>query len=100
MENYAMFDQIHALSGLFSQYLDAYGLRDRYLQARLSILWPRTMGDAAARYTSALRVKNAVVYVGISSSALRWELCLQKEQLLLKMNETLGEKALKRLVFQ
>ena len=94
----ASVDSTQSLSTVFVQLLQIHGLKSRYFEARLQQLWPRVMGTAISTHTTSLRLTEDVLYVGVSSAVLRWELITQQEALRERLNAALGEALLSRIV--
>ena len=96
----ASVNNVQSLSTVFAQLLQVYGLKNRYLEARLRKLWPQLMGTAISAHTIHLYLTDKVLYLSISSSVLRWELSTQKDAIRKRLNEALGEESILRLVIK
>jgi hypothetical protein len=71
-------------------YFEAMGLSDQINQARIKLQWKNTMGPVIAAKTTQLSIKNKVLYVSLSSPALRKELLYQREKLVKSLNQSVG----------
>lgn len=60
--------------------------------------WSRLMGNGVNNYTTAIDLKNEILYVQLSSSVLREELSYGKEKIIKMMNEELGEEVIGKLM--
>lgn len=73
-----------------AQYLRENGLEKPLLERRVVELWPQVMGETVARLTRSVEVTNGVLYVRLSSAALRSQLFEIRFDLVRKMNEAVG----------
>ena len=80
--------------------LDHYKLKSKYQQTRIKQLWPALMGPAIKQYTTDLRISRRVLYVSISSAALKQELSMGTEKIRRLLNEELGEEYLESVVIR
>lgn len=72
------------------QFLREEKLEKSFLEHKLVEAWPRVLGNAVARYTGKIEINNGVLFVHITSSALRQELFLARFRLVKKLNEEVG----------
>ncbi len=61
--------------------------------------WPTVLGAHIAQYTQNLRINNRVLYVHITSPALRSELFMARQLLVKKLNESVGSEVIKDIKF-
>ncbi len=69
-------------------------------KAQIKTLWADLMSDTIAGYTSRLTYDKGVLYVYLTSSALREELNRGKTKIIHLLNERIGEEVIKRIVFK
>ncbi len=62
--------------------------------------WANLMGNGVNNYTTAIELKNDVLYVQLSSSVLREELSYGNEKIVKMLNESLGKEVVKKLVLR
>ncbi|GAB5565051.1 MAG: DUF721 domain-containing protein [Winogradskyella sp.] len=62
--------------------------------------WANLMGNGVNNYTTAIELKNDVLYVQLSSSVLREELSYGNEKIVKMLNESLGKDVVKKLVLR
>jgi hypothetical protein len=60
--------------------------------------WSNLMGKHIDSYTTAVELKNSILYVKLSSSALREELSYGNEKIVAMLNEALNKEVVKKLV--
>ena len=86
---------IGELLGDFSQQKK---LKIPLLEARVVNLWQPLMGDLINKYTEKIFVKNRVLFVKVNQAALKNELLYLQEQIILKINNEVGEDAVVKMV--
>ncbi len=62
--------------------------------------WSKLLGNGVDNYTTAIELKNDVLYVQLSSSVLREELSYGKEKIIKMLNEELGKQLIKKLILR
>ena len=67
---------------------------------RASMIWPQIVGQGINRYTISRDVRQGVMYVRLSSAALRQELMMGRSQLIKRINEMVGRDVIHDIVFQ
>ena len=67
---------------------------------RASALWPQIVGDGINRYTLRRYVKDGVMTVHLSSSALANELMLNRAAIIQRINQALGRDVIREIVFK
>jgi len=73
-------------------------LADKMAEARLINSWKPVMGTSISRYTDNLFIKKRTLYVRITSSVLKSELMLYREQLIKKLNDEAGREVIDAIV--
>jgi predicted nucleic acid-binding Zn ribbon protein len=68
------------------------------VETRIELLWPELMGETIAKYTTKMKLKEKILYVSVSSDALRNQLMYSRHQICGMINEKLGENAVKEVV--
>ncbi len=69
-------------------------------KAQIKKLWAEIMSETIANYTSNITYQNGQLNIYLTSSALREELNRGKEKIINLLNEKLGEKLIKKIVFK
>ena len=62
--------------------------------------WERVLGNGVNHYTKSVTLRNAVLYVSLSSSVLREELSLGTSRIIEMLNEDLGREVIQKLVLR
>ena len=75
------------------------GLETPLLQKRLIDSWPEVMGDAIATYTGNLYIRNQTLFVHLNSPTLRFELSMQRQEIVNKLNAHVGSQVIADVKF-
>ena len=80
-------------------------LKEQHLDAplnekRLIDAWPQVLGNNILQYTSDLSIKNKVLYVSLSSSVLRHDLFLSREEIKKSLNMKVGAEVIVDIIFK
>jgi hypothetical protein len=62
--------------------------------------WAKLMGNGVNNYTTAVELKNEVLYISLTSSVLREELSYGKSKIIALVNEELGKELVKKIVLR
>lgn len=75
-------------------YLRESGLEQSVLEVQIEEVWSQVMGDVVNRLTRSVEVRDGVLYVRVSSAALKTQLFENRFELVRKLNEAVGAKAI------
>ena len=75
------------------------GLETPLLQKRLIDAWPVVMGETIASYTASLNIRNQTLFVHLTSPALRMELSMQRQDIVRRLNEHVGNQVIADVKF-
>ena len=67
---------------------------------QLTEVWEQMMGKTVARYTDKLELVNHTLFIRTAIAPLRSELMYQKETIVQRVNEVLGEGTVKEVVIR
>jgi hypothetical protein len=74
---------------------------NRRIQAlQIEQTWETLMGKTIAKYTDKIEIVNHTLFIKTNVGPLRQELMYQKQQIIERVNEALGEKVIKEVVIQ
>ena len=62
--------------------------------------WEKIMGKTIARYTDKIEIINSTLFISSTVAPLKNELLYQKEKIIERVNEALGEKVIKEVVMR
>lgn len=60
--------------------------------------WEKIMGRTIANYTDKIEIRNSTLFISTSVAPLKNELIYQKEKIIERVNEALGEKVINEVV--
>jgi predicted nucleic acid-binding Zn ribbon protein len=88
------------LSEVIRQVLKEQHLDRPLNEKRLIEAWPLILGTNIVQYTSGLSIKNRVLYVSLTSSVLRHDLFLSREEIKKSLNKQVGVEVIVDIVFR
>ena len=88
------------VGGVILQYLREFGLETPLNEHRLLQAWDKVLGPAVSRYTKELRIYNQVLFVTITSAALRNELMMRRTELVSRLNAEAGAQVIAQIVLR
>ena len=88
------------VGGVILQYLREFGLETPLNEHRLLLAWDKVLGPAVSRYTKELRIYNQVLFVTITSAALRNELMMRRTELVSRLNAEAGAQVITQIVLR
>lgn len=88
------------VGGVIMQYLREMGLETPLNEHRLIQAWDQVLGPAVSRYTKEIRIYNQVLFVTISSAALRNELMMRRTELVARLNAQAGAQVITQIVLK
>jgi predicted nucleic acid-binding Zn ribbon protein len=74
-------------------------MADKLAETRMIDYWSNVMSPAISRYTHNLFIKNRILYVKLTSSVLKNELMMCREQLVINLNKEVGREIIDKLIF-
>lgn len=63
-------------------------------------VWENLMGKTIAKYTDKIQIYGTTLYITTTVAPLKQELLYQKEQIVARVNEALGENTVKEVVIK
>ncbi|OWY21069.1 DUF721 domain-containing protein [Sphingobacteriales bacterium UPWRP_1] len=82
------------------EFFTLFQLNTKMNNARVQTCWEEVMGKTIAHQTGNLQVKNGVLYLSITSAPLKQELYFNREKIVQRLNERIGEEHIKEVVFR
>lgn len=76
-----------SIGDVIQEFLNKSNLESRIFEQKIIRLWPEIMGPQIADMTTNIYIKNKVLYVSVSSSALRNELLMCRGTLVKSLNK-------------
>ena len=88
------------VGGVILHYLREYGLETTLYEHRLLQSWDKVLGPTVSRYTKEIRIYNQVLFVTITSAALRNELMMRRTELVARLNSEAGAQVITQIVLR
>ena len=87
-----------SLQDAIQQFLNKSRLKSGIQAMRIEDIWEGLMGKTIAKYTDKIQVINNTLYISTAVAPLKNELLFQKEKIIERVNDALGEKLVKEVV--
>lgn len=88
------------VGGVILQYLRETGLETPLNEHRLIQAWGIVLGPAVSKYTKELKIYNQVLFVTVSSAAMRNELMMRRTELVSRLNSHVGAQVITQIVLR
>lgn len=82
------------------QFLKTSKLKSGIQAIQIEETWEKIMGKTIARYTDKIQIINSTLFITTNVAPLKNELLYQKEKIIERVNEALGEKVIKEVVIK
>lgn len=89
-----------SIGNLIRQFMRQEGLESPLNEYRLIQGWKEVLGPGIASYTNNLFIRNQTLYVHLTSSVLRQELMMKREQIIKNLNQHVGAQVIMNIIFQ
>lgn len=93
MSEYSMRDAI-------KKFLDESRIKGGIQALQIDELWEQIMGKTIARYTEKLKIIHDTLFITTHVAPLKQELIFQKDKIIQRVNEALGQKLITKVVVQ
>ncbi len=88
------------IGSLLRKFMREEGLETPLNEQRLIGAWKEVLGPAITSYTSNLYIRNQILYVHLTSAALREELMMGRELLVRNLNRHVGATVIINIIFR
>jgi hypothetical protein len=89
-----------SLQDAIKQFLQKSRLKNGIQALRIEDVWEEVMGKTVAKYTDKIQIINSTLFITTTVAPLKNELLYQKEKIMERVNEALGEKVIKEVVIK
>ena len=89
-----------SLQDAINQFLQKSRLKSGIQALRIEDVWEEVMGKTVAKYTDKIQIINATLFITTTVAPLKNELLYQKEKIIERVNEALGEKTIREVVIK
>jgi predicted nucleic acid-binding Zn ribbon protein len=91
---------IRKISDILKEFLRENKLDVRLKERQVIESWEELMGKTISRSTKKIYIKESILYVVTSSSVVRSELHMLRQEIVRKLNEKMGEEVITELVLR
>jgi hypothetical protein len=88
----------YSLGDALKQFLKQSRLKGSMQALQIEEVWENLMGKTIAKYTERIRIHGHTLYISTNVAPLKQELNFQKDKIILRVNEALGEQVIKEVV--
>jgi predicted nucleic acid-binding Zn ribbon protein len=89
-----------SLQDAIQQFLQKSRLKSGIQAVRIEEVWEQLMGKTIAKYTDKIQIINHTLFITTAVAPLKNELLYQKEAIIQKVNEAMGEKTISEVVIK
>ena len=93
-------NEAEQIGDMIRKFFRQNGLESPLNEYRLVEAWREVVGEAIAKYTSNLYIKNQILYVHLTSSVLRSELMMGRDMLVRNLNNKVGAQVIVNIIFR
>jgi predicted nucleic acid-binding Zn ribbon protein len=90
----------YSLGDALKHFLRNSKLKFHVQALQIEDVWEQIMGKTIAKYTEKIQIQGKTLYITTTMAPLKQELLYQKESIIKRVNETLGENAINNVVIQ
>jgi hypothetical protein len=90
----------YSLAEALQQFLQKSRMKGNMQALQITDIWEQIMGSTIAKYTDSIQIANQTLFITTSVAPLRNELVYQKEKIIQRVNEALGEQVIKDVVIR
>jgi len=90
----------YSIGDAIKKFLDQSRIKSGIQALQIEDVWEEIMGKTIARYTDKLHIINDTLFITTQVAPLRHELIFQKEKIIQRVNEALGQKLIGKIVVQ
>jgi hypothetical protein len=90
----------YSIGDAIKKFLDQSRIKSGIQALQIEDVWEEIMGKTIARYTDKLHIINDTLFITTQVAPLRQELIFQKEKIIQRVNEALGQKLISKIVVQ
>lgn len=89
-----------SIGDALKEFLNKSKLKGGIQAMQIQDAWEKIMGKTIAKYTDKIEIINTTLFISSSVAPLKNELLYQKEKIIERVNEALGEKVIKEVVIR
>jgi len=89
-----------SMQDAIQQFLKQSRLKSGMQALRIEEIWEQIMGKTIAKYTDKIEIINQTLFINTAVGPLKNELLYQKDKIIERVNEALGEKVITEVVIK
>ena len=89
-----------SMGDAIKEFLKKSRLKSGIQALQIEEIWEKMMGKTIAKYTDKIQIVKQTLFIKTNVGPLKQELVYQKEKIIERVNEALGEKVIKEVVIQ
>jgi len=89
-----------SMQDAIQQFLKQSRLKNGMQALRIEEIWEQIMGKTIAKYTDKIEIINQTLFINTAVGPLKNELLYQKDKIIERVNEALGEKVITEVVIK
>ena len=89
-----------SLGDVIREFLQSYQLEEKLNETKLIKAWEKVTGQMVAKHTEGLYIKNRILFVKVSSAALRQELSYARSKLIKALNKEVNSEVIEDIVLR
>jgi predicted nucleic acid-binding Zn ribbon protein len=89
-----------SLSEVLRDYVKGTSIEKKLKEVDIVQSWEELLGKTIAHYTKNISLKNRILYLEITSSVVKNELFMMREEIRRKLNEKAGEELVDKIIFK
>jgi len=89
-----------SLSDVLKEYIKQNQMDQKLKEVDVVQGWENLLGKTIAHYTKNIYIRYGILYVEISSSVVKNELFMMREEIVRKINENAGKNVVSKIIFK
>lgn len=90
----------YSMQDALKQFLKQSRLKSSIQALQIEEIWEHIMGKTIAKYTDKIQIINHTLFISTQVAPLKNELLYQKDKIIERVNEALGEKTIREVVIK
>jgi hypothetical protein len=91
--------EVSPIKNVVADMIDKFKLKSKFAEISIADAWRKTLGENVSKRTQKLVVKDRKIFVKLESAALKNEILMNKNLIISRLNQAIGENAIDELVF-
>ena len=92
--------EFSSMQDALKQFLEQSKLKGDVQAMQIEEVWEKLMGKTIAKYTESIKIIHKTLFITTTVAPLKHELLYQKENIIKRVNEALGDHVIKEVVIK